>query len=287
MQIFTAFVWKIICNSAECKPWCLSECLQWKGGLRSLHRNVKTRSVHHWIKTRARSQPGQHFQSSSNSSNTFATVSKQLQQWKKRLLQYSAAGWNQIRLRCVSVPSSCSGGEVVARKFPEKISVNLFSESEQEAGQWVLPASCQRSYCSSKPISPPSPSPPKSRFEIGSQVLYTLGETLITQLLARMWTTNGSSKSSTNPSSNCTTTNCWKVLWYRGDDLGEPCVLTHKYLWNDILRRPCFFLFLCVYLLSILWKICAKTILSQGYLVEREDCDYLCELVSAKTQILN
>ena len=82
--------------------------------------------------------------------NLLATVPTQLQQqWKKRLVQYSASGWNQIRLRCVSVPSTCttgcSGGEgavsVVARKFPEKISVDLFSESEQEAaGQWVLPA---------------------------------------------------------------------------------------------------------------------------------------------------
>ena len=145
MQIFTAFVWKIICNSAGCKPRWLSEWLQWKGGLRSLHRNVKTRSVHHWIKTRARSQPGQHIQSSSNSSNTFATVSKQLQQWKKRLLQYSAAGWNQIRLRCVSVRSSCSGGEgavsVVARKFPEKIrSIYFLKVSRRQVSGCCRPA---------------------------------------------------------------------------------------------------------------------------------------------------
>ena len=45
--------------------------------------------------------------------NLLATVPTHLQllqQRKKRLVQYSAAGWNQIRLRCVSVPTSCSGG---------------------------------------------------------------------------------------------------------------------------------------------------------------------------------
>ena len=195
MQIFTAFVWKIICNSAGCKPRWLSEWLQWKGGLRSLHCNVKTRSVHHWIKTRAMSQPGQHLQSSSNSSNTVATVSKQLQQWKKRLLQYSAAGWNQIRLRCVSVRSSCSGGEgavsVVARKFPEKIrSIYFLKVSRRQVSGCCRQLSKKLLFLKTH-FSPPPLSPsPKSRFEIGSQVLYTLGETLITQLLARMRTTN-------------------------------------------------------------------------------------------------
>ena len=96
------------------------------------------------------------------------------------------------------VSSSCGqtavvGGGVVWwwRENSPKNPVDLFSESEQAARSVYAAASCQRSHCSTKTHSSPPPPSPNSGFEIGPQVLSTLGETLITQLC--MWTSDGSS----------------------------------------------------------------------------------------------
>ena len=170
MQIFTRS--ELLANNRECKHRWSSEWLKQKGGRKYCKVKTRSSSVHHWIKTRT---------ASSILSATVGTVEE---------VSCLRQQHNQNSPHCVSL----RGVVVVVwwwRETSPKNLVDLFSESEQAARSVYAAASCQRSHCSTKTHSSPPPPSPNSGFEIGPQVLSTLGETLITQLC--MWTSDGSS----------------------------------------------------------------------------------------------